>query len=100
MYPSTQFKKFSSANRLIELLVGLPMQKSKKGGEPRHYAISQLSERLKSKQLEILPETFDDPCVSRDKVVVTGTPPLCRFIYNDENPLSVKAEWYKIKYLK
>ena len=34
-------------------LVGVPMQESRKGGEPRHYAISQLSERLKSKQLEI-----------------------------------------------
>ncbi len=81
-------------------LVGVPIEELRKGGQPKHYTILQLSERLKPKQLEILPEIFDDPGVSRNKVVFTETPPICRFIYNDEDAKKVKAEWLKIKYIK
>jgi hypothetical protein len=81
-------------------LVGVPKEELKRGGKPRHYSISQLAERLKSKQLEVLPETFENPGVSRNKVVFTETPPVYRFIYDDEDVKKVKAGWLKIKYVK
>ena len=81
-------------------LVGVPNEELRKGGQPRHYTIPQLSERLKSKQLEILPETFADPGVLRDIVVNTKTCPVCRFIYDDEDAKKVKAGWLQIKYIK
>ena len=82
-------------------LVGLPITELSKPIEerqPGHYIISQLKERLESEEFKILPKTFDDPGVERRIVVATQTPPICRFIYDDEDPAKVKAQWLKIKY--
>ena len=83
-------------------LVGLPITKLSKPVEkrqPGHYTISQLNERLESNNFEVLPETFDDPGVTRKIAVNTQTTPICRFIYDDEDSKKVKAEWLKIKYV-
>jgi hypothetical protein len=84
-------------------LVGTPITELSKEiseRQPGHYKISQLEQRLQLNQFEILPETFDDPGVPRSIIVLTKTPPVCRFIYNDEDARKVKAEWLKIKYVK
>src|SRR4051812_3201176 len=60
-------------------LVGIPITELTKmitEGQPGHYTISQLEERLKSNQLEVLPEAFGNPGVQRKIVVVTKTPPV------------------------
>ena len=83
-------------------LVGVPtteLSKPENKRQPRHYTISQLAERLKSNQVEVLPETFNDPGIPRDIVVLTKEIPVCRFIYDDENAEEVKAEWLRIKYV-
>jgi hypothetical protein len=83
-------------------LVGLPiteLSKSLEIRQPGHYTISQLKNRLESKQFEILSETFAGPDVQRGIVIVTQTPPVCRFIYDDEDSPKVKAQWLKIKYV-
>ena len=36
---------------------------------------------------------------SKPIVVATQTPPMCRFIYDDEDPAKMKAQWLKIKYV-
>lgn len=84
-------------------LVGIPITELTEPREKReagHYTIAQLSQRLKSKQFRISSETFDDPGALRDRIVNTKTPPVCRFIYEDEDLKKVKAEWLKIKYVK
>ena len=67
--------------------------------QPRHFVISQLAARLKSNQVEVLPERFNDPGIPRDIVDNTIQTPVCRFIYEDENAEEVKAGWLRIKYV-
>ena len=83
-------------------LVGLPITELSKPIEqrqPGHYIISQLEGRLKSGKFEVLEETFNDPGIPREKVDSTRNTPVYRFIYDDENPKNVKAEWLRIKYV-
>ena len=87
--------------KILEL-VGTPIAelvKEKKDPQPGHYVISQLESRLQLRQLEVLPEAFDDPGVLREIVVMTKTPPVCRFMYDDEDLAKVAAEWLDITYV-
>ena len=42
---------------------------------PEHYKISQLEQRIKLKQFEVLPDTFNNPGVPRSIIVETETSP-------------------------
>ena len=74
-------------------LVGLPTEELNKG---RKQAGHYLLDELDVKQFKVLDETFDDPGVSREIVVVTINPVVCRFICDNEDPKKVVKSWIKI----
>jgi hypothetical protein len=89
-------KKLSLAATPIEELQKTSIDERTSG----QYLLTQLITRLKDEQIQILPETFDDPEIPRKRVDDTQSEVVCRFIYDDENKREVKKQWVKIKYVK
>ena len=83
-------------------LAGVPIEELQKFSKAKRrsgqYLLTQLITRLKDEQIQILPETFDDPGIPRQRVDDTQTKVICRFIYNDENKKEVISRWLKVKY--
>ncbi len=78
-------------------VVGLPTEQlGKVNAQAGHYFL----DKLDMQRLKVLDERFDDPGVSRDIVVHTQNPVVCRFIYDDENEQEVKKSWLKIEIIK
>ena len=77
----------NNKNHLV--LAGVPTEELQKFSKEKRrsgqYLITQLITRLNEKQIQILPETFDDPGIPRERVDYTQTKVICRFIYDDEN---------------
>jgi hypothetical protein len=69
-------------------LVGLPIEQFKE--------VNYLLDKLDTQQFKILNRAFDDPGVSRDIVIHTKKPVVCRFIYDDEDLKEVMKDWIKI----
>jgi len=90
-------KNLSLAGVPIEELQKLSIDERTSG----QYLLTQLMTRLKEGQIQILPETFDDLGIPRERVDDTKTKDLvCRFIYDDEDKKEVKKHWIKVKYIK
>jgi len=86
-------------------LAGVPIEELQKLSiderTSSQYLLTQLMTRLKEGQIQILPETFDDLGIPRERVDDTQTKDLvCRFIYDDEDKKEVKKHWIKVKYIK
>jgi len=86
-------------------LAGVPIEELQKLSiderTSSQYLLTQLMTRLKEGQIQILPETFDDLEIPRERVDDTKTKDLvCRFIYDDEDKKEVKKHWIKVKYIK
>jgi len=86
-------------------LAGVPVEELQKLSiderTSSQYLLTQLMTRLKEGQIQILPETFDDLEIPRERVDDTKTKDLvCRFIYDDEDKKEVKKHWIKVKYIK
>lgn len=77
-------------------LAALPVEelsKNIKDRELRHYLLKDID----IKELKVLSETFNEPGVSREKIVYTPTiKVICRFIYEDEDEQKVKRSWVRI----
>ena len=86
-------------------LAGVPIEELQKLSiderTSSQYLLTQHMTRLKEGQIQILPETFDDLGIPRERVDDTKTKDLvCRFIYDDEDKKEVKKHWIKVKYIK
>lgn len=87
-------------NGILEL-VGLPITELSKPIEKRQpYTIQffKLQRGSNQKSLKFYQKRLTTG-VLRKIVVETQTPPVCRFIYDNEDPKEVKAQWLRIKYI-
>jgi aminocarboxymuconate-semialdehyde decarboxylase len=76
---------------------GLPESELSKQNPDKRNSGHYLLTRLDLNKFKVLPDTFEDPEVLRERVIDTPTMKAisCRFIYSDEDPKRVMKNWIK-----